>query len=101
MADIYIDMEVLDRVRRNIESISALMTKPAREMEAVDGKSMGVTELARRMDSFGDEWSYGVGQLAKFSDAAAKALAQVKKGFEELDGKLANELADATAGGKK
>ncbi|WBB57808.1 hypothetical protein O7599_19195 [Streptomyces sp. WMMC500] len=101
MADVYIDMEVLDRVRRNIQNISALMTKPAREMEAVDGKSMGVPELARRMDDFGDEWSYGVKQLAKFSDAAADALAQVKKGFKELDGKLADELANAAAGGGK
>ncbi|MFE9934814.1 hypothetical protein [Streptomyces hirsutus] len=76
------------------------MKKPGEEMENVSGNSMGVLELARRMDDFGDEWSYGIKQLTKFSEKASKALLKVKESFEELD----HELAEASKGkgnGKK
>ncbi|MEU6995601.1 hypothetical protein ABZ953_33715 [Streptomyces sp. NPDC046465] len=43
-------------------------------MEQVTGGAMGVPELARRMDDFGDEWSYGIKQLTKFSGKASAFL---------------------------
>lgn len=100
MSDLYVDMETLDRVRRNIERISELMKRPGREMEDVDGWSMGVDALARRMDDFGDEWSYGIGQIEKFSDAASEALLKVKQEFQRVDGELADALPQSrTQGG--
>ncbi|GLW50952.1 hypothetical protein Stsp02_66130 [Streptomyces sp. NBRC 14336] len=61
-------------------------------MEGVTGDAMGVPELAKRMDEFGDEWSYGIKQLTKFSEKASKALLNVKESFEKLD----HELAEAS-----
>ncbi|WP_408648973.1 hypothetical protein [Streptomyces poriticola] len=65
------------------------MKRPGREMEQVTGHAMGVPELASRMDDFGDEWSYGIKQLTKFSKQASKALLKVKQSFEDLDQELA------------
>ncbi|MFA3875110.1 hypothetical protein ABS735_15650 [Streptomyces sp. MMCC 100] len=89
MSDLTADYEVLNRVRHNLDHIAELMKKPGREMEKVTGSSMGVPELARRMDDFGDEWSYGIKQLTKFSEKASKALITVKEAFEKLDDELA------------
>ncbi|MEU9069676.1 hypothetical protein AB0D60_22645 [Streptomyces sp. NPDC048306] len=102
MSDLTADYEVLNRVRHNLDHIAELMKKPGREMEKVTGNSMGVPELARRMDDFGDEWSYGIKQLTKFSEKASEALLTVKESFEKLD----DELAEAnrkqnTGSGKK
>ncbi|MBF4135894.1 hypothetical protein CLM85_23210 [Streptomyces albidoflavus] len=94
MSDLSVDYAVLNRVRDNLDHISYLMTKPGREMEEVSGAAMGVPELARRMDDFGEEWTYGIKQLTKFSQKASKALLKVKKSFEELD----QELAKASKG---
>ncbi|MFE7671698.1 hypothetical protein ACFU5N_05705 [Streptomyces albidoflavus] len=94
MSDLSVDYEVLNRVRHNLDQIADLMKKPGREMESVGGASMGVPELARRMDDFGDEWSYGIKQLTKFSEKASKALLKIKKSFEQLD----SELAQAARG---
>ncbi|KAF4406549.1 hypothetical protein [Streptomyces lycii] len=69
MSDLYIDMDMLDRVQCNIKRISELMKKPGREMKKVDGSSMGAAKLAERMDEFGDEWSYGIERLGKFSQS--------------------------------
>ncbi|MGC0409280.1 hypothetical protein RKD32_002142 [Streptomyces sp. SAI-195] len=89
MSDLSADYEVLMRVRHNLDHIALLMKKPGREMELVTGDAMGVPELARRMDDFGDEWSYGIKQLTKFSEKASKALLTVKESFEALDHELA------------
>ncbi|MET7320753.1 hypothetical protein [Streptomyces sp. NPDC005549] len=89
MSDLSADYEVLMRVRHNLDHIALLMKKPGREMEQVTGDAMGVPELARRMDDFGDEWSYGIKQLTKFSEKASKALLTVKESFEDLDRELA------------
>jgi hypothetical protein len=83
---------VLNRVRHNLDHIAELMKKPGGEMKEVTGSSMGVPELARRMDDFGDEWSYGIKQLTKFSEKASEALLTVKEAFEKLD----DELAEAS-----
>jgi hypothetical protein len=92
VSDLYIDFEMLVRTQKDIRDIHDVMAKPCREMDEVDGASMGVFKLAKRMDDFGDEWSYGIKQLSKFSKSAAKALGQIKKSFEELDEQLAHEL---------
>ncbi|MFC7884358.1 hypothetical protein ACFUVV_21135 [Streptomyces sp. NPDC057376] len=89
MSDLTADYVVLNRVRHNLDHIAELMKKPGREMAEVTGDSMGVPELARRMDDFGDEWSYGIKQLTKFSEKASKALLTVKESFEKLDDELA------------
>lgn len=65
VSDLTADYEVLNRVRHNLDHIAELMKKPGREMEKVTGNSMGVPELARRMDDFSDEWSYGIKQLTR------------------------------------
>ncbi|GGL70533.1 hypothetical protein GCM10010095_64030 [Streptomyces anthocyanicus] len=92
VSDLTADYEVLNRVRHNLDHIAELMKKPGQEMKEVTGSSMGVPELARRMDDFGDEWSYGIKQLTKFSEKASKALLTVKEAFEKLD----DELAEAS-----
>lgn len=92
MSDIRIDFDVLDRVRRDIKHIGELMEGPGKEMDQVDGDSMGVSMLAARMNDFGDEWSYGIKQIKKFSGAAVKELDKMKRAFEHLDDKLAAEL---------
>ncbi|MEU2596422.1 hypothetical protein [Streptomyces hirsutus] len=98
MSDIYIDFDVLKRVRGNIERIGEIMERPGREMEEVDGASMGVDMLASRMNDFGDEWSYGVKQIKKYSGAAVKTLDKMQKAFEEMDETLAKELRKAREG---
>ncbi|WP_328552951.1 MULTISPECIES: hypothetical protein [unclassified Streptomyces] len=92
MSDIRIDFDVLDRVRRDIKHIGELMEGPGKEMDEVDGDSMGVSMLAARMNDFGDEWSYGIKQIKKFSGAAVKELDKIKRAFEQLDDKLDEEL---------
>lgn len=100
MSDIYIDFDVLDRVRRDIRRIAEIMERPGREMGEVNGNSMGVPELAWRMNEFGDEWSYGIKQISKFSDSAGKSLDEIKESFEGLDGKLASELRESKEKGR-
>lgn len=101
MSDLSVDYEVLNRVRRNLDHMAHLMKKPGREMEHVTGDSMGVPELAKRMDDFGDEWSYGIKQLTKFSEKASKALLKVKESFEKLDDELAEANRNQGKGGSK
>nr|WP_089099573.1 hypothetical protein [Streptomyces hyaluromycini] len=94
MSDLSADYAVLNRVRHNLDHIAGLMKRPGREMAQVSGESMGVPELAQRMDHFGDEWSYGIKQLTKFSEKASKMLLNVKESFEKLD----HELAETSKG---
>lgn len=100
MSDLYIDFEVLARVRRDIRRIGDIMEHPGKEMDEVDGNSMGVTELAWRMNDFGDEWSYGIKQISKFSDSAVKALDKIEKAFDGLDDKLDQALRESKGSGK-
>ncbi|MGW0910915.1 hypothetical protein ACWD1Z_04070 [Streptomyces sp. NPDC002784] len=103
MSDLSADYAVLNRVRHNLDHIAELMKKPGREMEHVTGDAMGVPELAKRMDDLGDEWSYGIKQLTKFSEKASEALLKVKESFEKLDHELAEankNQGKAKGGGK-
>ncbi|MFJ3665789.1 hypothetical protein ACIPSE_04975 [Streptomyces sp. NPDC090106] len=101
MSDLSADYATLNRVRHSLDHIAELMKKPGREMEHVTGDSMGVPKLAQRMDDFGDEWSYGIKQLTKFSEAASKALLKVKESFEKLDDELADANRKQGKGGRK
>ncbi|PGH49956.1 hypothetical protein [Streptomyces sp. Ru87] len=92
MSDLSIDYALLDRVRGNLDHIAHLMKQPGRDMEQISGQAMGVPELADRMDDFGDEWSYGIKKLTKFSDQASKALLKVKESFDALDKDLAKQM---------
>lgn len=89
MSDLSVDYAVLNRVRHNLDHIAHLMKQPGRDMEKVSGDAMGAQELAERMDDFGEEWSYGIKQLTKFSGKASDALLKIKKAFEDLDDELA------------
>lgn len=89
MSDLSVDYAVLNRVRHNLDHIAHMMKQPGRDMEKVTGDAMGVHELAERMDDFGDEWSYGIKQLTKFSGKASEALLKIKESFEKLDDELA------------
>ncbi|MEV6313653.1 hypothetical protein [Streptomyces sp. NPDC051776] len=95
MSDLYIDGAMLERVRSNLAKIGELLEKPSRAMGRVDAKAMGVSELEKRMDSFGDEWEYGIGQLKKFSKEAVKALGEIENGFKVLEKDLAEALSKA------
>ncbi|MCT7352306.1 hypothetical protein N4P33_08970 [Streptomyces sp. 15-116A] len=95
MSDLYIDSEMLQRVRENLAHIGTLLDKPSRAMDRVDSKAMGASELEKRMDSFGDEWKYGIDQLKKFSKSAVKALDKIEKAFGGLDAELAKALREA------
>ncbi|MGI5471657.1 hypothetical protein [Streptomyces sp. CA-132043] len=95
MSDLYVDYAMLKRVRHNMAHIGEVLDKPARAMEKVDAKAMGAAELERRMDEFGDEWSYGFGQLRKFTKGAVEALDQIQKKFDDMDRNLAAALSRA------
>ena len=97
MSDLYIDGAVLARVRSNLANIRDLMETPAREMREVTGSAMGAQSLARRMDEFGDEWSYGIGKLGEFAGSAVEALDSVEQAFEDADTNLAQALRQAAA----
>ncbi|WP_343234764.1 hypothetical protein [Streptomyces sp. E5N91] len=53
------------------------------------------------MDDFGDEWSYGIKQLTKFSEKASKALLTVKEALEKLDDGLAEASKKQAKGSGK
>jgi hypothetical protein len=93
--DVYIDAAVLSRVRRNLHDVREVMQRPARAMAEVTGSAMGAPDLARRMDEFGSEWSYGIGQLARFAGDAVEALDAIESAFEQADACLAGALRDA------
>ncbi|MBE8477028.1 hypothetical protein [Streptomyces justiciae] len=95
MSDLYIDGEMLNRVRHNLRHIDELFSKPIHAMAEIDAKAMGASQLERRMEEFGDEWSYGIKQLRKFSKGAVKTLDTIEKTFDQLDLDLAAALSKA------
>ncbi|WP_346622062.1 hypothetical protein [Blastococcus montanus] len=97
MSDLYIDGAMLARVRSDLGTIGDLLAGPAREMRAVTGSAMGAPALARRMDEFGDEWSYGIERLGGFAAGAADALARIDEAFRAADTALGDALRRAGA----
>lgn len=92
MADLYIDAAALQRLRANLANIRELLERPGRELAAMDSRGVGPENLCSRMGEFGDEWSYGIGQLGKFSESAVTALDQIERVFADVDNKLAQAL---------
>lgn len=99
MADLYIDAAVLQQMRENLASIRALLERPGRQLAVMDSAGVGPENLRSRMGEFGDEWSYGIGQLGKFSESAVTALDQVERVFADVDAKLAQALRPQGGGG--
>ncbi|WP_246108478.1 hypothetical protein [Streptomyces sedi] len=85
---------MLSTNRDNIRNIAQLLEQPCRAMADVNGSDMGVDRLEQRMDDFGDEWEYGIGKMAEFSDAAATCLDEVLHAFREIDEALASVFDD-------
>ncbi|MDT0266691.1 hypothetical protein RM844_10340 [Streptomyces sp. DSM 44915] len=94
-SDVYLDYDQLSTNRDNIRNIANLLRGPCQSMANVNGAEMGVHRLERKMDDFGDEWEYGIGKLAEFSDAAADALDEVLAGFREVDEELSRAFQEA------
>ncbi|UED86589.1 hypothetical protein [Streptomyces profundus] len=93
-SDLYLDYELLGANRDNIRNIANLLEGPCRSMAHVNGSDMGVERLEQRMDDFGDEWEYGIGKLAEFSDAAATCLDEVLNGFRDIDEELSRAFQE-------
>lgn len=100
MSDLYIDNEMLQDVRKNLATIETRLRKPIKEMDRINARAMGVAELERAMETFGEEWGYGIGQLKKVSKSAVKALDKIQDKFNGLDQELAEQLSK-NAKGKK
>lgn len=98
MSDLYIDGAMLARVRENFRRIESLLSQPGRDMRNLDVHQVGHQELENRMDEFGREWEYGIGQLGEFSGSAVKALDSIADAFEKADADLAQLLNDAMEG---
>lgn len=95
MTDILIDWDVIRRTRTNMRHMSDLLSGPGRDMRGLDADAVGVPELERRLDEFGEEWEYGIGQLARFAGNAAEALDEVETAFRKADEDLARALTEA------
>ena len=95
MADVFIDGAVLARVRSDLRRVRDLAEGPGRAMRDLDSSAAGSPALVRRLDDFGHEWAYGIGQLARFADGAADALDELDRMFAEADRKLADALRQA------
>lgn len=83
--DLSLDYEALRATRDTIRDISQLLRSTCDAMADVNGAAMGVRALTSRLDEFGDEWDYGIGQLSDFSEAAADAIDDTLRAFQELD----------------
>ena len=97
MSDVYIDGEMLARVKQNFRTIESLLNKPAREMRSVVAADVGPQVLASRMRDFGHEWGYGIQQLGEFSAGAVEALTSIEEAFAQADADLAKALSDAAS----
>ncbi len=97
-ADLFVDGQMLDDVKSDFKNIEGLLGDVLRAMRNVDASDIGPAPLRERAHRFGDEWSYGIGQLGEFAGAVVDALQTIKDGFEEADTHLANALTEAGEG---
>jgi hypothetical protein len=94
-SDLYLDYDLLRGMRDDIRHLAELMERPCREMADVEGSAMGVARLIDRMDDFGGEWEYGIGQLAEFAESASTTLDTVIDAFQTIDEGLEQALRNA------
>lgn len=95
-SDLYIDGEMLARVRSNFSRIEDLLGGPASQMRSFDGRDAGPSVLVSGLNEFGHEWQYGIEQLGEFSSSVVDALDQIAKAFESADADLAAALEQAS-----
>ncbi|GAB2759691.1 hypothetical protein [Nocardioides pakistanensis] len=89
MADLYIDLDGLARTRDSIDRVERLLREPLDTMASRASAATEIDVLRSRLAEFGEEWDYGIGRLAKYSEGVAEALEQIRRTFTELDEKLA------------
>ena len=97
-SDLYIDGEMLARVRSNFSRIEDLLGRPASQMRSVDGRDAGPSALVSKLNDFGHEWQYGIEQLGEFSSSVVDALDSIADAFEKADADLAAALDEAQEG---
>lgn len=93
-ADLVVDGEFLVDVQSDFTNIENLLSDTLRAMRNIDTSQVGPAPLRSRINAFGDEWAYGVGELGEFTGAVVDALQTIKDGFEETDTHLANALEE-------
>jgi hypothetical protein len=98
VSDLYIDGEVLSSVQSNLTRIGDILDDPAETIESVGSSQAGVPALSGRLGEFGDEWSYGIGQIAEFARGAADTLRMIGQEFADMDLSLAEALQSANEG---
>lgn len=89
MPDLFIDFDLLSRAQRDMEGISDLLRRPVGALRASAARATGHDRLRQRLEEFGEEWDYGIGQLGKYADGCSAALGNVRAQFEKLDTELA------------
>lgn len=89
MADLLINFDALDRVRKSLLDVEDLLKGPCAGMKDLPSDAAGHDDLRSKLRDFGDEWDYGIGKLGEFSGGAADALASIRDTFTELDTELA------------
>lgn len=89
MADLYIDAQALDRLRQALGTMAEVLGRPGRELAQLDTACLGSPRLRERTSEFADEWSYGIGLLARFGGAAAEELTRIESTFRAVDDALA------------
>ncbi|MDT0343099.1 hypothetical protein [Streptomyces litchfieldiae] len=97
-SDLYIDGEVLANVQSNLTRITDILDDPAQTIESVGTSRAGVQALSDRLGEFGDEWSYGIGQIGEFARGAAETLRMIDQEFADMDLSLAEALQAAAEG---
>ena len=97
MTDLYIDGEMLERVKNNFKNIEDLLKGPAGAMKKLDPEDVGPEQLEQRMDDFSNDWDYGFGQLGEFAGSVVDALTGIAQAFDEAEDNLAAALNEAKA----
>lgn len=91
-SDLYIDGDMLERVRQSLTNVQTILAAPGRAMARIDWEAMGNAHLAGTVQEFGDEWHYGIEQLGTFSEGAVTALDAIRDAFDQADTDLADAL---------
>lgn len=97
-SDLYIDGEMLARVRQSLRHITDILEDPMEAIREVGAEDSGVDELTDRLRDFGDEWDYGIGKINEYAGGAADTLQSIGQAFADLDLDLAEALQQAREG---